>query len=63
MTRFSDALKKNSILVADGATGTQLQRAGLPIGVAPELWILENPTAIIALHKSYLDAGSDIVLT
>lgn len=63
MSRFQDALKKNMILVADGATGTQLQRAGLPAGIAPERWNLENPQAILNLHKSYLDAGSNIVLT
>lgn len=63
MSRFSEALKKNAILIADGATGTQLQRAGLPVGIAPERWNLENPQAILNLHKSYLDAGSNIVLT
>jgi methionine synthase I (cobalamin-dependent) len=63
MSRFSEALKKNSILIADGATGTQLQKAGLPTGIAPERWNLENPQAILNLHKSYLDAGADIVLT
>jgi 5-methyltetrahydrofolate--homocysteine methyltransferase len=63
MSRFSEALKNKSILIADGATGTQLQKAGLPLGMAPEQWVLENPEAIIAHHKSYLDAGSDIVLT
>jgi 5-methyltetrahydrofolate--homocysteine methyltransferase len=57
------ALKQNTVLIADGATGTQLQKAGLPAGYPPELWNLENPTAIIAHHLSYLDAGSDIVLT
>ena len=57
------ALKHNSVLIADGATGTQLQKAGLPAGYPPELWNLENPAAIISHHLSYLDAGSDIVLT
>jgi 5-methyltetrahydrofolate--homocysteine methyltransferase len=63
MSRFSEILKSHLILIADGATGTQLQLAGLPGGIAPESWNLDNPTAIIALHKSYRDAGSDIVLT
>jgi methionine synthase I (cobalamin-dependent) len=57
------ALQQNTVLIADGATGTQLQKAGLPAGYPPELWNLENPAAIIAHHLSYLDAGSDIVLT
>jgi 5-methyltetrahydrofolate--homocysteine methyltransferase len=51
------------LLIADGATGTQLQKAGLPRGVPPERWNLENPQAILNHHKSYADAGSDIVLT
>ena len=58
-----NALKQNTVLIADGATGTQLQKAGLPAGSPPELWNLDNPAAIIAHHLSYLDAGSDIVLT
>jgi 5-methyltetrahydrofolate--homocysteine methyltransferase len=57
------ALKQNTVLIADGATGTQLQKAGLPAGCPPELWNLDNPAAIVAHHLSYLDAGSDIVLT
>lgn len=60
---FLAALNTSQILVADGATGTQLQKAGLPSGYTPELWNVENPDAIYAHHLSYLDAGADIVLT
>lgn len=60
---FLAALNNANILIADGATGTQLQKAGLPVGYVPELWNLENPDAILAHHMSYLDAGADIVLT
>jgi 5-methyltetrahydrofolate--homocysteine methyltransferase len=60
---FLEALKNSKILIADGATGTQLQKAGLPVGYVPELWNLENSDAILAHHMSYLDAGADIVLT
>jgi methionine synthase I (cobalamin-dependent) len=56
-------LDQPGILIADGATGSMLQKAGLPIGAAPERWILENPEAIHTLHKSYIDAGTDIILT
>ncbi|MEI8131388.1 MAG: homocysteine S-methyltransferase family protein [Leptolinea sp.] len=63
MNRLIEALNKPGVLVADGATGTQLQKAGLPIGITPEQWNLENPQAILNLHKSYLDAGSNIILT
>jgi 5-methyltetrahydrofolate--homocysteine methyltransferase len=58
-----DALKGKKILIADGATGTQLQKAGLPAGCPPEFWNIENPEAIVAHHLSYLEAGSDIILT
>ncbi len=60
---FIQALNAGKVLIADGATGTQLQKAGLPAGYPPELWNLENPEAIINHHLSYLDAGADIVLT
>ncbi|MDE5943770.1 MAG: homocysteine S-methyltransferase family protein, partial [Clostridia bacterium] len=54
---------KNSILVFDGAMGTQLQSAGLPVGTQPEEWNLTNPEAVRGVHKSYLDAGADVILT
>ena len=45
MPDFLTQLNSNRVLIADGATGTMLQKAGLPIGVAPERWNLENPEA------------------
>jgi methionine synthase I (cobalamin-dependent) len=63
MTAFRERLAQAQILVADGATGTQLQRAGLPAGAAPELWNVENPDAIRTLHRSYVEAGSNMILT
>jgi methionine synthase I (cobalamin-dependent) len=50
-------------LLADGATGTNLFEMGLSSGESPELWNLERPDRIFALHKSFVDAGADIVLT
>ena len=58
-----DLLVEPGVLIADGATGTFLQQAGLPRGMAPERWNLENPEAILSLHRSYLDAGSQVILT
>ena len=52
---------KNEILFLDGATGTNLQRAGMPAGVCPELWILEHPDVLVELQKSYIHAGSQII--
>lgn len=56
-------IKKTNVLVADGATGTMLQKAGLPVGTAPETWNFENPGAVINHYQAYVDAGSDIILT
>ena len=51
------------VLVADGGMGTQLQRAGLPVGTGGEGWNLDHPDQVLAIHAAYFDAGSDIVLT
>jgi 5-methyltetrahydrofolate--homocysteine methyltransferase len=56
-------LQSGAVLVADGATGTMLQSMGLTAGTAPELWNVERPDAVRTLHRAYLDAGSDIILT
>jgi len=56
-------LLKRRILILDGATGTELQRRGMPSGVCPEVWCLENPAAIQDIHRAYQKAGSDIIYT
>jgi 5-methyltetrahydrofolate--homocysteine methyltransferase len=56
-------LNQRAPVLADGATGTMLQAAGLPVGEAPERWVLDNPAAIRALAAQYVAAGSDIVYT
>ncbi|MFM8322618.1 MAG: homocysteine S-methyltransferase family protein [Chloroflexota bacterium] len=60
---LAEALAAGDPLVADGATGTMLMAAGLPAGSAPELWNIEQPEKILALHNAYLQAGSQIILT
>ena len=62
-TRLNDLLKAGNVLVADGATGTMLMDAGLPAGTPPELWNVEKPEQVMALHLAYRDAGSQIILT
>ena len=57
---FTQLIKQGPILL-DGATGTNLQNAGMPVGVCPEQWILENPFVMIALQKAYVEAGTDIL--
>lgn len=54
---------KERIIILDGATGTELQKRGMPAGVCPEIWCLENPDIISDVHAGYRDAGSDIVYT
>lgn len=58
--KIKNLLTKN-IVVLDGATGTELQKRGLPAGVSPEIWCLENPEIIKDVHASYQKAGSRIV--
>jgi 5-methyltetrahydrofolate--homocysteine methyltransferase len=62
-TSFLERLERGDVLIADGATGTTCQRMGLPIGVAPEEWVLTQPERIVELHRGFAEAGSDIVLT
>ena len=59
--REIDNFLRNKVLILDGATGTQLQKRGMPGGVSPEIWSLENPKIISAVHADYQEAGSDIV--
>jgi methionine synthase I (cobalamin-dependent) len=61
--RFVAQLQKGEVLLADGATGTMLQKWGLEPGQSPETWLFEHPDRIRDLHRGYLDAGSDLVLT
>lgn len=57
---FKDLVANGPILL-DGATGTNLMKAGMPVGACPEKWVLENPQVMIDLQKSYVEAGSQIV--
>jgi 5-methyltetrahydrofolate--homocysteine methyltransferase len=60
---FDDLLAQNRIIFHDGATGTLLQQFGLPLGQAPESWVVENPAAVFAAAEAYVNAGADIILT
>lgn len=61
--RFLERLATGRVLVADGAIGTNYQQMGLAIGVAPEEWIETEPQRVIGLHRAFVDAGADIILT
>jgi 5-methyltetrahydrofolate--homocysteine methyltransferase len=56
-------LAEKGILLADGATGTNLFAMGLEAGEAPELLLETNPAVIAQLHQNFVDAGADIILT
>lgn len=60
---IDDLLQGRDWLLADGATGTNLFDMGLTAGDAPELWNATHPERIRQLHQSFVDAGSDIILT
>lgn len=48
-------------VILDGATGSNLMRAGMPSGVCPEQWILEHRDVMLSLQKAYVAAGTDIL--
>lgn len=56
-------LAEKGVLLADGATGTNLFAMGLEAGEAPELWNEAHPERVAALHRGFIDAGADIILT
>ena len=60
---LADLLAERGVLLADGATGTNLFGMGLEAGAAPELWNVDKPEKIMQLHQGFVDAGSDIILT
>lgn len=63
MTGFRERLAAGPVLVADGATGTGYQEMGSKIGVAPEDWVWDRPEKVLELHRAFINAGSDIILT
>lgn len=54
-------LCRQRIIYLDGATGSNLMKAGMPVGVCPERWILEHEQALIDLQTAYIEAGTDIL--
>ena len=62
-TTLEQLAATQDVLLADGATGTNLFTAGLETGYPPELWNVERPEAIAALYQQFVGSGSDIILT
>lgn len=58
-----DQLLGKAVLVFDGAMGTMLQNRGLPPGYCPDLWNLERPDLVTAVHREYVEAGAQVIET
>ena len=54
-------LAESGVILLDGATGSNLRKAGMPVGVSTELWVLEHPEVIQKLQREYAEAGSQII--
>lgn len=55
-------LLEDRVVFLDGATGSNLMAAGMPVGVCPEKWILDNPNKLIKLQRDFIKAGTNIIL-
>jgi 5-methyltetrahydrofolate--homocysteine methyltransferase len=60
---FLSRITNHEILIADGATGTNLIARGLPGGETAESWVIAHPERIIQLHKDFINAGANVILT
>ena len=63
MRSILKALENGKILVSDGAWGTFLHALGLGVGECPEIWNITHRDKVLSIAKSYIDAGSDMILT
>lgn len=54
-------LTQQGIVLLDGATGSNLRKAGMPVGIPTEVWALEHPEVIQSLQRAYVEAGSQII--
>ena len=63
MTKFIELVNTNNYLLLDGAMGTALMETGLEPGGTPEALNVSCPEQVQAVHKAYIDAGSQIILT
>ncbi|MDW7656166.1 MAG: homocysteine S-methyltransferase family protein [Bacillota bacterium] len=59
-SRFQQLLASGPVIL-DGATGTQMQAAGMPAGACPEIWVLDHPDVLCQLQEAYMHAGASII--
>jgi 5-methyltetrahydrofolate--homocysteine methyltransferase len=60
---FRSILKDDNIYFYDGGYGTLLMERGLPAGLSPELWGMEQPDVIASAYRDYVEAGADVITT
>ncbi|MEL6686899.1 MAG: betaine--homocysteine S-methyltransferase [Pseudomonadota bacterium] len=58
-----DLLKSKPFIVADGASGTNFMNMGLEPGFPPDIWNMTDPDKPETLHRQFVEAGSDLILT
>jgi methionine synthase I (cobalamin-dependent) len=63
MDPLQELLSRSDVVLADGAMGTMLFGLGLEQGGSPELWNVEHPELVASVHRGYLEAGAQMVLT
>ncbi|NWF88352.1 MAG: homocysteine S-methyltransferase family protein [Ignavibacteriaceae bacterium] len=63
MKSIVKALQDGKILISDGAWGTYLHKLGLGIGECPEIWNITHRSEVLSIARSYIEAGSDMILT
>ncbi len=63
MASLAELLAGNRVLLADGATGTNLFAAGLTPGDPPDMWNVDRPDLIEGHYRSFVEAGADVILT
>ena len=62
-TPFLNRLACGAVIVADGSMGNTLYSRGLPAGMPPEQWVLDAPENVRQLHREFIDAGAEIILS
>jgi 5-methyltetrahydrofolate--homocysteine methyltransferase len=63
MTSWNELISQPGVILADGAMGTMLMARGLVFGNAPELWNVEQPQRVGDIHRAYVQAGAQVILT
>jgi 5-methyltetrahydrofolate--homocysteine methyltransferase len=63
MDKLRSVLERSRVVLADGAMGTMLFEAGLDSGDSPQAWNVTHPERVKAVHRAYLDAGSQLILS